>query len=158
MWGDLADTIRAAIRKPGVTYTCRVLKIRRDGQWLRIGLPSGRCLCYPSPAVDDSGQISYMGMHQYTRKWTRLKSYGGKFFENICQAVARDVMTNNMPLIEESGYEIILTVHDEGLTEAPDSPQFNADHLSSMLAANPDWAPDMPLAAAGFETYSYRKD
>jgi len=158
MWGDLADTIRTAIRKPGVTYTCRVLKIRRDGQWLRIGLPSGRCLCYPSPAVDDSGQISYMGMHQYTRKWTRLKSYGGKFFENICQAVARDVMTNNMPLIEESGYEIILTVHDEGLTEAPDSPQFNADHLSSMLAANPDWAPDMPLAAAGFETYSYKKD
>ena len=158
LWNELAETIRTAIRKPGVTYTCRMLKIRRDGQWLRIGLPSGRCLCYPSPAVDDSGKISYMGMHQYSRKWTRLKSYGGKFFENICQAVARDVMTNNMPLIEDSGYEILLTVHDECLTEAPDSPEFNSDELSALLANNPDWAPDMPLAAAGFETYSYRKD
>jgi DNA polymerase len=49
-------------------------------------------------------------------------------------------------------------VHDEIIAEAPDLPEFNADHLSSLLATNPDWAPDMPLAAAGFETYRYRKD
>lgn len=158
LWNELADTVRTAIRKPGVTYQCRVLKIRRDGSWLRIGLPSGRCLCYPSPAVDDGGQISYMGMHQYSRKWTRLKTYGGKLFENICQAVARDVLTHNMPLIEEAGYEIVLTVHDEDITEAPDSPEFNEAELSALLANNPPWAPDMPLAAAGFETYRYRKD
>jgi len=68
------------------------------------------------------------------------------------------VMAANMPRIEEAGYEIVLTVHDEIIAEAPDQPEFNADHLSSLLATNPDWAPDMPLAAAGFETYRYRKD
>ena len=58
-----------------------------------------------------------MGNNQYTRKWERLYTYGGKFAENITQAVARDVLGHNMPLIESSGYEIDLTVHDEVITK-----------------------------------------
>lgn len=157
MWGELGDAVRQAIVKPGITYSCRSLRIRRDGAWLRIRLPSGRFLCYPSPQVED-GQISYMGINQYSRKWSRLKTYGGKLFENVCQAVARDVLTHNMPAIEAAGYQVVLTVHDEVICEAPDSDEFNAEHLSSLLAANPPWAPDMPLAAGGFESYRYKKD
>jgi DNA polymerase len=157
-WTDLAETVREAIGNPGMTLTCRKLKIRRDGSWLRVGLPSGRALCYPSPQVDDGGQISYMGINQYTRQWQRLKTYGGKLFENVCQAVARDVMAWNMPAIEAAGYQIVLTVHDEVITEAPDTPDFNPDHLGSLLAAVPSWAVGMPLAAGGFEAYRYRKD
>jgi DNA polymerase len=106
----------------------------------------------------DDGAITYMGMSQYTRKWTRLKSYGGKLFENVCQSVARDVMAENIPAIEAAGYEIVLSVHDELICEAPDSPEFNADHLSRLLATTPPWALGMPLAAAGFETNRYKKD
>lgn len=159
MWKELGDTVRRAINQPGTTFDVRRLLIRRDGAWLRIMLPSGRYLCYPSPHVDpQSGQISYMGMNQYSRKWSRLKTYGGKIFENICQAVARDVLAHNMALIEDAGYQIVLTVHDEVICEAPESPDFNADHLSELLATNPPWALDMPLSAAGFETYRYKKD
>lgn len=157
-WAELRDAVRAAIGSPGTTVTSRRLKIRRDGAWLRIGLPSGRALCYPSPQVADDGQISYMGINQYSRQWQRLKTYGGKLFENVCQAVARDVMAWNMPAIEAAGYQIVLTVHDEVVTEAPDSPDFNPDHLGSLLAAAPPWAAGMPLAAGGFEAYRYRKD
>lgn len=157
-WEELQTSVAGAVNNPGETLTCRKLKIRRDGKWLRVGLPSGRALCYPSPQIDEKGQFSYMGTNQFTRKWSRIRSYGGKLFENICQAVARDVMAHNMPIIEAAGYEIVLTVHDEVVCEAPDSDEFNADHLSSLLAANPPWALDMPLAAAGFETYRYRKE
>lgn len=156
-WGDLADIVRWCILHPGVTRDCRLLKVRRDGSWLRIRLPSGRYLCYPSPQVD-SEKITYMGVHQYTRKWSRLSTYGGKVFENICQAVARDVMAHNMPLIEDAGFEIVLTVHDEVICEAPDTDDFSAERLSQLLSANPPWATDLPLAAGGFETYRYRKD
>lgn len=158
LWPALKDCVVAAIEAPGNTIACRRFKIRRDGNWLRIGLPSGSVLCYPSPEVSEDGAISYMGMNQYSRKWSRLKTYGGKIFENACQSVARDVMAHNMPLIEAAGYQIVLTVHDEVICEAPDSPEFNAEHLASLLANNPPWAPDMPLAAAGFETYRYKKD
>ena len=30
--------------------------------------------------------------------------------------------------------------------------------LSSLLSTNPEWAPDIPLNAGGFEAYHYRKD
>lgn len=79
--------------------------------------------------------------------------------ENFTQAVAKDIMAANMSLIEACGYEIILTVHDELLTETPDDPnEFNVDGLSKMMAHRPRWAPGIPLAAAGFEAYRYRKD
>lgn len=158
LWGEIKEAVIAAINQPGKTIPCRRFKIRRDGAWLRIGLPSGRCLCYPNPEVDEKGQISYMGVNQYTRKWQRVKSYGGKFFENACQALARDVMADNMHAIEAEGYQIILSVHDELITEAPDSAEFTSERLSELLSANPVWAPDMPLAAAGWEGYRYRKD
>lgn len=156
-WATLRGAAIQATEWPGQTVQAGLLKVRRDGNWLRIGLPSGRAICYPSPQVTD-GALSYMGVNQYSRKWSRLKTYGGKLFENACQAVARDVMAHNMPLIEAAGYSIVLTVHDEVITEAPDSPEFNAEHLAGLLAANPPWAPDMPLAAAGFEAYRYRKE
>lgn len=157
-WKELDEAARLSVSRPGVTYTCRMLKLRRDGAWLRIRLPSGRFLCYPSPQVDEAGKLSYMGINQYSRKWSRLKTYGGKLAENVTQAVARDVLAANMPGIEVAGYQIVLSVHDENLTEAPDSDEFNAGHLAGLMATNPTWAEGLPLAAAGFETYRYRKD
>lgn len=157
-WKALEDCARRAILSPGVTVPCRKLKLRRDGAWLRMALPSGRALCYPSPRVDEHGKVSYMGINQYSRKWQRLKTYGGKLAENATQAASRDVLAASMPPIEQAGYEIVLTVHDEDITEAPDLPEFNPDHLASLMATVPSWAEGLPLAAAGFESYRYRKD
>lgn len=157
-WKEVENNVVAAIIRPGVTRTCRRVKIRRDGNWLRIALPSGRVLCYPSPQVDDQGKVSYMGINQYSRKWQRLKTYGGKLVENITQAAARDIMAAAMPAIEAAGYQIVLSVHDEFITEAPDTDDFNRDGLAALMSTNPKWAEGLPLAAAGFETYRYRKD
>lgn len=55
------------------------------------------------------------------------------------------------------GFEIVLTIHDEVICEAPDEPEFSASKLSELLATVPPWAEGLPLAAAGFETYRYRK-
>lgn len=159
LWKAAGDSVRAAIQNPGQTFPIgEHLKARRDGAWLRIRLPSGRYLCYINPAVDDSGQISYFGVNQYTRQWERIKTYGGKLVENATQAFARDILGYDMPAIERAGYAIVLSVHDELLTETPDSPEFNADELGQMMSTAPDWAKGIPLAAAGFETHRYRKD
>lgn len=157
-WKEIDETVRQAIGTPGVTLTCRRLRVRKDGSWLRIVLPSGRALCYPAARIDDKGRISYMGTHQYTRKWTRLHSYGGKFSENLCQAVARDVMAHGMLLADPAGYEILLTVHDELITETPDTDDYSVDGLAGCMATVPGWAPGLPLAAAGFEAARYRKE
>jgi DNA polymerase len=156
-WRKLKDVAARAIANRGNTINELGLRVRATKSWLVVGMPSGRSLCYPSPKIDEDGALSYMGIDQYTRKWTRIHTHGGKLFENLCQAVARDIMAANMPAIEAAGYQIVLSVHDELVTEAPNEPQYNAEHLSQLLAANPSWAPDIPLAAAGFEGYRYRK-
>lgn len=158
LWAAAAEAVRLAIRNPGETFPIgQHLKVRRDGKWLRIRLPSGRYLCYLNPDVDDKGQISYFGVNQYTRQWGRIKTYGGKLVENATQAFARDVLAYNMPAIEQAGYEIVLSVHDELLTETPDDPRYSADDLGRMMATVPAWAKGIPLAASGFETVRYRK-
>lgn len=156
-WYELADDVKRAIAQPGTTVICRKLKIRRDGGWLRIVLPSGRAVCYPGIRLANN-EISYTGINPYSRKWQRLRTYGGKLVENVTQAAARDVLAGNMPLIEDAGYSIVLTVHDEVLTEAPDTNDFNDTALSALLSTNPQWAPDIPLNAGGFEAYHYRKE
>ncbi|OCG25935.1 DNA polymerase I [Gilliamella sp. HK2] len=158
-WKELDYQVRSVIT--GAISNAHInnkLVIDKVGAWLRIQLPSGRYLCYPGARIDENGKISYMGLNTYSRKWERINTYGGKITENITQAVARDVMAWSMPCIDEIGFNIVLTVHDEIITEAPDVPEFSHDYLSQMLSTPPCWAKDLPLAAAGFESYRYKKD
>jgi DNA polymerase len=156
-WKDLENTVKAAIDDPGVTYPCRKVKIRRDGAWLRIGLPSGRALCYPNPGIDKDGSIFYTGFSPYNRQWGKVKTYGGKLLENITQAVACDQLAECMPAAELAGYATVLSVHDELVTETPDSEDFTADELASIMCSDLGWNAGLPLAAAGFTTDRYRK-
>lgn len=158
LWYDLERACRAAIQNEGSVYRVRDLSVRRDGAWLRVRLPSGRYLCYPHPKVDDDGKLSYWGVNQYTRKWEEIPTYSGKLAENAVQAVARDILCSGLRHAEANGYQTVLHVHDELITETPDSPEFNAEHLAALMSKNPTWAHGLPLAAAGFETYRYRKD
>lgn len=174
-WYELEDAVKQALVSDG-ELRCRKLTVRRDKGWLRIILPSGRSLCYPAPRVEN-GKLSYMGMNSYTKRWERIATYGGKLVENCTQAVARDVMAANMQRIEDAGYEIVLSVHDELITESsllvdgvtkkvhdtgwllPSGEVVPlSKHLSALLATNPEWSEGLPLAAGGFETYRYRKD
>jgi len=160
-WSGLETMAKVAIENKGKEYQVGKIKFIREGSWLRAILPSGRSLCYAAPRIaedKDGEHLSYAGNNQYSRKWGRLRTYGGRWAENVTQAVARDIMTANMPRVEAAGYEIVSTIHDEIITEVPDSDNFSAVELSALLATNPVWAKGLPLAAAGFETYRYRKN
>ncbi len=158
LWYGLEEACRDAVSSPGVVKRVGKLAVQRDGAWLRIRLPSGRYLCYPGIECDEAGKLSYMGVNTYTKKWERLKTYGGKLTENVTQAASRDVLCYGMRLAEETGYSVVLHVHDELICEVPDSSEFNAKSLEVIMATNPPWADGLPLAAQGFETYRYRKE
>lgn len=158
-WGELEDAVKFAITNPGITVQCRKLKVRRKGGWLRIGLPSGRCLCYPEPRIEKNGDITYVGPNVYTRQWGRIKTYSGKLYENVVQAVACDQFAEPMNEIENAGFDLILGIHDEWVAEVPEGrDDLNGDTLGSLMCVPLPWNEGLPLAAAGFTAGRYRKE
>ena len=166
-WYTVEETARAAIQRPGTSLRVGQVVFKagkvRDQDWLFVKLPSGNFLCYFQPRLNDEGKISYMGVdtRQGSKtygKWTRLYTYGGKLVENMCQSIARDVLAHNMLHIEEAGYPIVLTVHDEVVCDVPITRSPSVEELSALLSAKPPWAKGLPLAASGFEALRYKKD
>lgn len=165
LWKKLDDAARLAIMNPGQVYDAgEFIRFERWRNWLKMHLPSGGFLSYAMPAMAEdprrpgSMAISYMGLNNYTRRWERLYTYGGKLSADATQSTAREIMAGNLPAIEAAGYDPVLLVHDEVVTETLDSSNFSVHELNGLLAAQPSWAPGLPLAAGGFEAYRYRKD
>ena len=102
-------------------------------------------------------QIYYSGVNQYTRKWARISTYGGKLAENWTQAVARDVFFSGMKRAYNAGYRIVLRVHDELVTEVPIDGELSWQGLAKCMATNPSWTAGLPLNADGFDALRYRK-
>lgn len=140
------------------------------GWWLKIELPSGRIMSYPGIALsvtteidEDTGKkrtstrIKYQGENQTTRQWGFQYTYGGKLTENIVQALCRDILAWSMPGVEAAGYEIVLSVHDELITEVPDTDDYTTEELCALMCDLPIWAKGFPLAAEGDCMYRYRK-
>ena len=169
-WYALGGAAKDAIRNPGqVFHVAPFIKLRtvvhRGQRWLVVALPSGRYLTYFEPHLVGQGRdesIAYWGEAaeegKTTRQWVRVFTHGGKMTGNCCQTIARDILALALRTAETKGYLPVLTVHDEILTEAPDTDDYSAQGLVGILATNPAWAKDLPLAAAGFETKRYYKD
>lgn len=156
---SLEATLRKAYYTPGEVFESRRVKFRRDGGWMRIGMPSGRALCYPSIKIDEkNGSITYAGFNQYTRQWGRVGTYGGKLFENITQGIACDQLAEPMLELERAGYPIVFHVHDEIVMETPDTDEYNLETASEIMCRDLGWNRGVPLAVAGFETDRYRKE
>lgn len=170
-WYDLEEAALAAVAEPGTIHNVQSIRFKKAGSFLFMRLPSGRFLSYVQPQIvwkdmpwldDRTGKparkqvLGYMGVNSYTRKWELCYAYGGLLAENCTQAVARDVMAEGMPRIEEAGYPIVLTVHDELVTE-PKIGHGSLDELCALMAPQAAWAEGLPVSVAGFEAERYGK-
>lgn len=165
-WYGLGDAMKSAIRSWGTIHSVgQYIKVKgvnhAGNRWLVVRMPSGRFLTYFQPRLTTEG-ITYMGEAsedgKTSRHWTSVYTHGPKVTGNICQTIARDILALGMARSEELGYLPVLTVHDEIITEVPDNCDYSSKGLAEILSTNPEWALDLPLAAAGFEGYRYRKD
>jgi len=166
LWSALDEAARATLadgvsRKVGRLEFSRVEHL--GVPWLLLQLPSGRHLCYCNARVDydheaGSHRLTYLGVHQLTRSWRRLSTYGGKWAEQATQATSRDLLADAILACEGHDYPIVLHVHDEALAEVLDGPAHSLDEMIRLMVTASPWATGLPLNAAGFETYRYRKE
>lgn len=172
-WADLEAAAIDAVRNEGKRVPvgaegrqCTFLRAR-DFLWLR--LPSGRVLSYPYPRVilktrvfEDGGSsvkdaVVYVGENSVSHKWGDIDCYGGKWAENITQAVARDILAEAMTRLDAAGAQIVLHVHDEVVVEVSGTNPLNAQHFGQLVAEPTSWSAGLPIAAAGWRGKRYRK-
>jgi DNA polymerase len=101
-------------------------------------------------------QICYFSQNSVTRKWEKTRTYGGKLTENVIQAVARDFLAEAMLRIEDAGYPIVATVHDEILSELEED-EGSLHEFESLMREVPAWGVGCPIEVEGFEARRYRK-
>ena len=169
-WWNLQDAALEALDSPGSTVPCGPVKFRKAGSFMFLQLPSGRALCYPypRPAIKempwdgDDGRpamrrvFSYKGVDSYTRKWSDCYAYGGLWAENVTQAVARDILAEAIVRLEERNYPVVLTVHDECVSEVPIG-FGTVDEFCAIMTENPTWLGNCPVTATGWEGPRYKK-
>ena len=160
LWYEVERIAVMALDFPGNTFSVNdKIKFHFDGKYLMCRLPSGRILYYPNAKRTYDNKflkptITYEGEDSYTKKWTTLKTYGGSLVENITQAVARDILAEAMIRMEERGYPIVTTVHDEIICEMEHG---SHEEMEKIMCELPSWANGLPLAAEGFSSKRYKK-
>lgn len=106
-------------------------------------LPSGLWQRYEGlrKVTDSDGKDQY---EYWTRKGA-TKIYGGKVVENICQAVARCVIAEQMIRLSKK-YRVVLTVHDAIACIAPEGEAEEAQaYVEECMRWRPEWAATLPL-------------
>lgn len=89
--------------------------------------------------------------------WGTVRTYGGMLTENIVQAIARDLMAEAMIRVEREKYPIILTVHDEIISEVDIDYGSLGEFCDLMSGPIPDWAAGCPISVDGWGGKRYRK-
>jgi len=168
-WYAAEDCAKKALRQPGTWFPFAGGKCAFGAQ--RIGskmflvsrLPSGRRIyrCEARLAsVQKFGraaeQVVFMGVDGITRQWVRMSTYGGDLFQSFVQAIARDLMMAGWRNVEDAGFGVVLSVHDEIGAEGDAGREL--DEFVTPMELMPDWADGCPVAAAGYIAQRYRKD
>jgi DNA polymerase len=170
LWYGLNDAAIATVKtgQPH-SYNSIIYDMVEDeaGLWLTCLLPNGRRLWYYDPVIEKASvpwsdtekkdSLTYMGRdNKRGGAWSRVRTYGGMLCENVVQAIARDLMAEAMMRVEKCGYNIVLTVHDEIISEDPKD--FGSqEQFEKLMAVCPEWAAGCPIAVEGGSVTRYQK-
>jgi len=162
-WKEIESRALEAVRNPGTPVAYNDFAFECFGtKLLRLMLPSGRGLHYIRPKIEidekfNKPGITYEGRLQSKKAIGRIKNYGGKWVENMCQAFSRDLLLHGMFEADKIGLPIVGSTHDELICET--DPESKLEDLRACMIKTPAWAPGLVLDAEGYETTGpYRKD
>jgi DNA polymerase len=124
-----------------------------------IRLPNGLYIKYPNLRVNPAEDGDAYDETVYdTRKGRTIipnRIYGGKVVENVCQALARIVIGEQLLRVAKH-YKVVMTVHDAIGCIAPEEEVEEAmRHVEKIMKIRPKWAPDLPLDCEGGFGRSY---
>jgi DNA polymerase I-like protein with 3'-5' exonuclease and polymerase domains len=146
LWKAAANVLPAIISEQTTAFgRDDILKVDgKDG----ILLPNGLRLKYPNlrqKVDEESGKVELVYDTKKGKAIIPNRIYGGKVIENVCQALARIVIGEQMLMIAKK-YRVVMTVHDSVGVIAPEAEAETAkEYVELCMRIRPSWAPELPL-------------
>lgn len=158
-WYNIEDAFIEAVMTGQVVKSYGLMIGVVPDKVLWVILPSGRRLHYLNPKLGP-GKYSRPSLTYYAhgiKGWRREQLYGGIICENAVQAIARDVLAEGMLRADAVGLEIVMHTHDEIVCLERVTYENPLGVLVDCMTRPMLWAPDLILAAGGYEGKVYRK-
>lgn len=132
-----------------------ILKIEgKDG----IKLPNGLYIRYPNlrqKVDEETGKTEIVYDTKKGRAVIPNRIYGGKVIENVCQALARIIIGDQMLMIAKK-YRVVMTVHDAVACIVPkDEVERAQEYVELCMRIRPKWGPELPLNCEAGHGESY---
>jgi DNA polymerase len=166
-----------AVGEPGRLVGNEIpLRFLRKNGFLWMQLPSGRPLAYGDPRVRDvevpwSDKTVAKPARETKRAVTvmsterpkggmpgfiRYPLYPGLEIQHAVQATARDLLAAGMLRVDQAGYRLVLSVHDEALAEERTGAR-DIDEFVTLMCALPGWARGLPVVGDAWRGPRYHK-
>jgi hypothetical protein len=148
-WKRLQQVAVTAIQRPNIEWTCGELALWFDGMFLKIRLPSQRCISFARLGTGKYGDAVVIFKDAQQGRFEDCNHgygfWGGALVENVVQGLGRDILMDAVVRLEEAHYDVVLTIHDEVICEVAED--FGSlEEFQALVAQRPTWAPDLPLA------------
>jgi DNA polymerase len=145
LWKKAGTALEAILRNSSMGLgRDGVLKIEGNSGIL---LPNGLYLRYPNLRIlqNEEGKAEMVYDTKRGKATIPNRIYGGKVIENVCQALARIVIGEQMLLIAKK-YKVVMTVHDAIACITPTTEAKTAqEYVEMCMRVRPKWALDLPL-------------
>jgi len=146
LWTEAGKALKA-IAEDSVTTLGRPGALEVEGS-NGIRLPNGLYIKYPNlrrEADEEDGRMQYVYDIKRGRQTLANKIYGGKCVENVCQALARIVIGEQMLRISRK-YKVAMTVHDAvGCIVPTEEEKTGQEFVEMCMRMRPEWAMELPL-------------
>ena len=145
LWKDASTALKAILQKQHTTLgRDGVLQIEgEDG----VRLPNGLYIRYPNLRLYESEEGKAEIVYD-TKKGKAVipnRIYGGKLIENVCQALARIIIGEQMLMVAKK-YKVVMTVHDAIALIVPEHEVETAkEYVELCMRLRPKWARELPL-------------
>ena len=145
LWGQAGDALDRMLQNQTAPLGLPGVLTVRGKRGIR--LPNGLSIKYPNmrylKGKDGKSELVYDTKRGKTTVPNKI--YGGKCVENVCQALARIVIGEQMLMVAKK-LRVVMTVHDAVGALAPVSSRDEAvEYVERCMRTRPKWAEALPL-------------
>ncbi len=148
LWSGMKDSLFQMINPQGYGLKYGPLTIRARA----LELPNGMALNYPNLMFE-------YGNFVYKTEREIIRTHGPRITENVVQALARIVITDQMLEVQAMPeVDIVLQVHDEIIAIGSElDSDATMEKIINIMRTAPNWCSDLPLDAEGGVSQVYDK-